>query len=122
MKTCLLAAWLVLGASSVQAADRLWQQGIWRDQRPAGDPNAAVFVEGVMIPIADQSEFLTIDAEGLRYTVKSNRHRTGDIVNDPMEFQIDGESVYIRGPKPTESYKLRLVTRTRIAPNESAAR
>lgn len=124
MKILLLA--FVLVASPLCAADRLWQHGTWRDQRPAGDPatmyNIPIGTQSFSFPLVSTAEFLVIEgADGMLYTAKTNSHRKGIIVNDPVEFAIDGEKLVVRR-EDGSTWKMALVSRARTRPNESAAR
>lgn len=124
----------------IAAADHAWQSGTLREVRVGSTGGGAVSVpiggtppttvSGVTfpgvaptyisIPMTAELEFLTIDGpNGMRYVARSPRHLKGFIINDPLDFTIEGDNVFVRGPKPNQSTKLRLVSTTRLEKSES---
>jgi hypothetical protein len=109
-----------------------WLKGKLRDVQLSSDGAVGVSipvggtppstVAGVTIPgtaptyinVSEDStaQILTIDGpDGLRYVARSNRHLEGLIVNDPIDFAVEGRFLFVRGVKKGKEYKL-LLTKT----------
>jgi hypothetical protein len=131
-----LALFFVVACSvAVTAADHKWQRGVWRDVQsstqattsmsiPIGGTPSSV-VAGVTIPgtaptymsfaIPVNTECVTIDGpDALRYVACWQRHFAKLIVNDPIDFAVEGSSLFVRGDKKNEAFKLKTVKIIRL--------
>jgi hypothetical protein len=112
----------------------VWQPGIWRDIRVvSGTPGAMTLPVGgsppvtignttvpgtapmyLTVPIDDKAEYVTIDGpDRLRYVARWRKRFKGVIINDPVEFSLEGDHLFIRGSKG-EALKLELVSTIRL--------
>lgn len=121
---CCLVGWLVacsVVAMPVSAKERQWLKGTWRDIQAVTVNNGTVSLPtglGVYInlPLNDATEVVTIDGpNGLQYIATADRHLVGVIVNDPLDFFVDGSRLYIPGDKKGKEYKLTIVKVIRLA-------
>ena len=131
---------LALISQFVAAADHAWQSGTLREVRVGSTDGGAVSipiggtppttVAGVTIagtapmylsfPMTAETEFFTIDGpSGMRYVARSNRHLKGFVINDPIDFTVERDNVFVRGPKPSQSTRLWLVSTTRLEKSET---
>lgn len=100
-KVMIFALACVVMSSAVIAKDRHWQKGVWRDVQPVTVHNGSVSVPigntFFSLPLNDATDVFTIDGpDGLQYVATYHRHLQGIIVNDPMEFAVEGKYVYVR--------------------------
>lgn len=128
---------LLLG-TPLAGAERHWQQGVLRDLQLVPENGGAISVPvggtapttvaGVTIqgtaptylsfPMSGELQYVTIDGPGgLRYVARWPLRLTATIINDPIDFAVEGDYVYVKGDKHAESKKrLRLVSTTRLEP------
>lgn len=140
LKRLLLVGVLLMSAlSSVWAADHAWQHGVLRDLQFSSSAGGAISlpiggtpattVAGVTIPgtaptylsipTTDEQQYVTIDGpDGLRYIARWRRRLKSLIINDPIEFVVEGESLFVKGSKPGDAFKLRMVSTTRLPPTD----
>ena len=133
----LLVTALAGPATTISASEHQWQGGIWRDIQQVTQDGGAISipvgglqpytVNGITvpgapptyisIPTAAQTEYVTIDGPaGLRYVAAWRRHFTGVIVNDPIDFAVEGQHLYVRGTKAGQAHKLTIVKIIRLEP------
>jgi hypothetical protein len=133
-RTALVLVVLVT-ATSAWAGGHAWQRGIWRDIHSVtassstltlpvtpGVPSttvAGVALPGVppsymSLPVDDVVEVVTIDGtDGIRYVAQWRRHFTSAVINDPVDYAVEGDSLIVRAIKGKD-FKLRIVTRIRL--------
>ena len=128
---------LVCGLVVSAAAEPAWQTGVLRDvQLRTGDTSTVnipvggtppTTVAGVTIPgtapiyigaaSTNEWQVLTIDvaADHMRYVARTLVHLTHIIINDPIEFALDGKYLVVRETTPKKkTYKLTVVSRERL--------
>ncbi len=67
------------------------------------------------IPISSEWQYITIEgSDGLRYVGRWQRKFRNIIINDPMEFTVEGRWLFVHGLKPNEAFRLELVSTTRL--------
>jgi hypothetical protein len=144
MKTAVVALGLFLGALAVgESADHVWQRGTWRGLQstttvsggaislPVGGTPPTTMIGALGIPITTPgtpATYITIPTtgadhhyavdgpDGFRYVARTPREFATVIVNDPIEFSVEGKTLYLKGAKPKDVYRLTLVSTTRLPP------
>ena len=109
----------------VVAKDRAWQQGYWRDTSDSRVFGGAVVGVGIIVPVADTWQSVTIEAsDHMTYVAKRRmvvhglkRHKAFLlVVNDPVIFAVERDVLYVRGVDPNDAsyeYRFDIVKRTR---------
>lgn len=128
---------LLVALAPLSAADHVWQHGTWRDVQHSSDNGGSLTVPiggtpptviaGVAVggtaptylsfPMTVNTECVTIDSpDRIRYEACWQRRFKHVIVNDPIDFAVEGEKLFVRGDKKGESFRLAIVKATRLEP------
>ena len=122
-----LAMVLILGcAATAWSADRVWQQGVWRDSQSKrakvvfgiapNNPNSGA--PRTAPPASQEVRSYVIETDDLRIEFKENTTvdapRIDVLIGQPVTFALEKNTIYIKGADGRE-HKLSVTKQTKIA-------
>jgi hypothetical protein len=113
----LLIALVVLASVAVQAKDRRWQFGVWRESVDQTGASIVMPIAGMWVGLHQVFHVFVLDgADGIQYQVGTEQDLPV-VIHEAAIFAIDGKTCIVKGlgEKPEHEYKLRIVKRTRVA-------
>ncbi len=117
MKSIIISFLLFASVASLDAHDRQWQSGIWRDASEETRVGAFMPIGASTIPLDQTFQTITIDGlDGLtdvaKFPVGLMGHRLPVVINDPVQFAVEKDWLFVQ-IRPGKDERCRILSRIR---------